>query len=135
MGNVVSDGEGFICPFCTDKPKLGVPSSPIESDSKKLANTSNTSFSAPGAQCLVIPSAPKPCQPSAQNVTPGQSPLAIKGSSALGAGCMFMCAQGGLLSVSSSPQSSTIHDGAAGAEGVTPPETLSHKGPPTAAND
>ncbi len=116
MGDVVSDGESFTCPFCTDKVKLGVSSSPFESDSKKLATTSNHSLSAPGAQCIVIPSAPKPCQPNAQNILPGQSPLTIDGSPALGAGCKFMCANGGLLAVSASAQSSTIHDGAAAAE-------------------
>jgi hypothetical protein len=130
MGDVVSDGDSFSCPFCTDKVKLGVSSSPIESDSKKLATTSNHSFSAPGAQCIVVPSAPKPCQPNAQNIVPGQSPLAIEGSSALGAGCKFMCANGGLLAVSSSSQSSTVHDGAAGAEAAAALAASSIPSPP-----
>jgi hypothetical protein len=134
MGDVVSDGESLSCPFCTAKIKLGVSSSAVESDSKKIANTNNHSFSAPGAQCIVVPSAPKPCQPSGQNVDPGQSPLSVDGSSALGAGCKWMCAQGGLITISSAAQSSMIHDGAAGAESYKPPEGTSRIEPNKAAN-
>lgn len=121
MGDVGSDGESYICPFCTDKVKMGISSSPAEGDSKNLGNMSNYSHSAPGAQCLVIPSAPAPCQPNAQPIDPGQSPLAIDGKTALGSGCKFMCCKGGLLTVSSSAQSSATHNGAGGAQVVTPP--------------
>jgi hypothetical protein len=132
MGNVGSDGESFMCPFCTDKVKMGVSSSPAQGDCKKLANLSNYSHSAPGAQCLVVPSAPKPCQPSAQPIDPGQSPLFVDGKSALGAGCKFMCSNGGLLTVSSSAQSSAIHDGAGGAAAAPSPTILT---PPIESTD
>jgi hypothetical protein len=118
MGDFVSDGESFSCPFCTAKVKLGVSSSPMTGDGKKIANTSNFSLSAePGAQCLFIPSAPAPCQPSGKNIYPGQSPLSIDGSTALGAGCKFICTtKPGILTVSASAQSCAHHDGAASAE-------------------
>ncbi len=135
MGDLVSDGESLTCPFCTAKVKLGVSSSSNESDSKKIANTSNHSFSAPGAQCIVVPSAPKPCQPSGQNVDPGQSPHSVDGCSALGAGCKWMCPQGGLITVSSAAQASMIHNGAANAESYKPPEVTSHIKPQKAANE
>ncbi len=135
MGNVVSDGESLTCPFCTAKIKLGVSSSAVESDSKKIANTNNHSFSAPGAQCIVVPSAPKPCQPSCQNVDPGQSPLSVGGSSALGSGCKWMCAQGGLVTISSAAQSSMIHNGAANADSYNLPGNTSYIEPDAAANE
>lgn len=115
MGDLVSDGESFRCPFCTGNIKLAVSSSPMQGDGKNIANTDNYSLSAPGAQCIVIPSSPAPCNPSEQSMDPDQSPLKIEGSPALGAGCKFLCAKGGLITVSASAQSAAMHDGASGA--------------------
>ncbi len=116
MGEYVCDGTEFSCPFCTSKLKLKVTSSPAKSQGKPIANMSNCFFPPPGGQCTVVPSAPVPCTPAAQPVDPGQSPLKVGGPPALGAGCKFQCAKGGLLTVSSAGQSKFKHDvGGAGA--------------------
>jgi hypothetical protein len=119
MGNIVADGEGFMCPMCTGKIKLSVSSCSTKGDSKKLATEKNYSLSAPGAQCIVVPTAPQPCQPSIVSVVPGQMAVKIDGATALGASCMMMCAKGGMLSVSSSAQSVAKHGGAGGAATAT----------------
>ena len=97
MGDVVSDGTSFSCPLCTAKLKITVISSSAQGDGKKLANTSNFIFPPPpGAQCLLIPNAPVPCAPPSVSVLdPGQSPVTIDGSKALGAGCKLQCAKSG----------------------------------------
>lgn len=110
MGDLVSDGTEFACPFCTSKLKLKVPSSPATGDGKKLANMANCFFPPPGGNCIVIPSAPVPCTPAAVPIDPGQSPVKIQNMPALGAGCKFQCAKGGLLTVSSSGQSKAKHE-------------------------
>ena len=115
MGDVVSDGTEFSCPLCTTKLKIAVPSSSAMGTGKTLATTSNSLFPPPpGGQCLVCPSAPVPCAPSVNNIDPGQSAWQIDGAQALGSGCKFMCAKGGLLTVSSPGQSEAQHDGAEG---------------------
>ncbi|MBS0647906.1 MAG: DUF4280 domain-containing protein [Verrucomicrobia bacterium] len=113
MGDFVSDGTEFSCPLCTSKLKIAVPSSSAEGDSKAIANTGNFMFPPPpGAQCLLVPSAPAPCAPPNVSVMdPGQSSLEVDGKKALGSGCMLQCAKSGLLSVASSGQSSAQHGG------------------------
>lgn len=108
MSEFVSDGTGFSCPLCTSKLKIAVTSSSAEGDSKAIANSGNYLFPPPpGAQCLLVPSAPAPCAPpNVSTMSPGQSALEVDGKPALGSGCMLQCAKSGLLSVSSSGQSS-----------------------------
>src|SRR3990167_11249115 len=115
MGNLVGDGTEFSCPFCTGKLALKVPSSSTTGDSKKIANKGNCFFPPPGGNCIVIPSAPVPCTPAAVVTDPGQSPVTVDGMPALGEGCKFQCAKGGLLTVSSPTQTIAKHDGAASA--------------------
>lgn len=110
MGDLVCDGTSFSCPFCTSKLKLMVPSSSSKGSSKNLANTSNSLFPPPGGQCTVCPSAPVPCVPSVSVVDPGQKPVLIDGLPALGDGCKFLCAKGGLITVSSSGQTAAKHE-------------------------
>lgn len=117
MGDVVSDATEFSCPFCTTKLKITVPSSSAKGSKKALATTTNSLFPPPpGGQCLVCPSAPVPCTPSVNNIDPGQSAWKIDGAPALGAGCKFMCAKGGLLTVSSPGQTKAKHEGASAAD-------------------
>lgn len=115
MGNLVCDGTEFSCPFCTSKLKLKVPSSSVTSQGKKLANMGNCFFPPPGGQCTVIPSAPVPCTPAATPIDSGQKPVKISELPALGAGCKFQCAKGGLLTVSSDGQTKAKHEEASGA--------------------
>lgn len=115
MGNLVCDGTEFSCPFCTSKLKLKVPSSPAKSQGKNLANTGNCFFPPPGGQCTVVPSAPVPCTPAATPIDPGQKPVKIAELPALGVGCKFQCAKGGLLTVSSDGQTKAKHEEAQGA--------------------
>jgi hypothetical protein len=110
MGDLVCDGNEFSCPFCTSKLKLKVISSPATGDSKKLANKGNSIFPPPGGNCIVIPSAPVPCTPAAFVTDPGQKNVKISELPALGAGCKFQCAKGGLITVSSSGQNKAKHD-------------------------
>ncbi len=110
MSDAVSDGSSFNCPFCTSKLKLQVPSSPLTGDGKNVGNSSNALFPPPGGQCTVCPSAPVPCTPSVSNIDPGQSPISTDGLSALGSGCSYMCAKGGLITLDKSTQSSAKHD-------------------------
>lgn len=114
MGDIVSDGTKFSCPYCSSQLKISVLSSSSTGDSKKLASTGNFLFPPPpGAQCLLIPNAPVPCAPPSVSVlSPGQSAVEIDGKKALGAGCKLQCAKSGLLSVASSGQSVAQHDGA-----------------------
>lgn len=107
MGEIVSDGTAFTCPLCTGQLKISVMSSSGEGAGKKLATTSNFLFPPPpGAQCLLVPSAPAPCAPPSVSVlTPGQSMYQFDGNPALGASCQLQCAKGGLLSVASPGQS------------------------------
>lgn len=111
MSDIVSDGTAFSCPLCTGQLKIAVPSSSGEGDSKALANTGNFLFPPPpGAQCLLVPTAPAPCAPPSVSVlSPGQSAVEIDGKTALGSGCKLQCAKSGLLSVASSGQSSAEH--------------------------
>ncbi len=111
MSDIVSDGTAFSCPLCTGQLKIAVPSSSAEGDSKALANTGNFLFPPPpGAQCLLVPTAPAPCAPPSVSVlSPGQSAVEIDGKTALGSGCQLQCAKSGLLSVASSGQSSAEH--------------------------
>lgn len=44
MGELVSDGTCFSCPFCSSKLKISVPDSLAEAEGKKLANTANSQF-------------------------------------------------------------------------------------------
>lgn len=102
MGDLITDGATFSCPFCASKIKLQVSSSKSNSDSKKLANTGNFSLPPPpGGQCTVVPSAPTPCTPSVQSVDPGQTRVKVDGKIALNSGCKMMCSKGGLLTASS----------------------------------
>ncbi len=122
MGDLVCDGTEFSCPFCTSKLKLKVPSSPGTAEGKKLANMGNCFFPPPGGQCTVVPNAPVPCTPAASPVDPGQSPLKIAQMPALGAGCKFQCAKGGLLTVSSPGQTKAQHEvGGGGAAAISGP--------------
>jgi hypothetical protein len=109
MGTLVCDGTEFSCPFCTSKLKLKVASSPDKAKGKNLANTGNCFFPPPSGQCIVVPSAPVPCNPAATPVDPGQKPVNIDKLPALGAQCKFQCAKGGLLAVSSDGQSEVNH--------------------------
>ncbi len=118
MGDLVCDGTEFTCPLCTSKLKLSVPSSPAKGEGKNLANMSNCFFPPPGGQCTLVPSAPVPCTPAATPVDPGQKPVKISEVPALGAGCKFQCAKGGLLTVSSSGQSKAKHEEASGIGGA-----------------
>jgi hypothetical protein len=110
VSDAVSDGSSFNCPFCTSKLKLQVPSSSLTGDGKNVGNSSNTLFPPPGGQCTVCPSAPVPCTPSVSNVDPGQSPISTGELSALGSGCSYMCAKGGLITLDKSTQTSAKHD-------------------------
>ena len=110
MGDVVADGAKFSCPFCTGSLKLKVLSSKALGESKKLANKTNCFFPPPGGNCIVIPSVPVPCTPAAVNTDPGQSPLTIQGVPALGNGCKFQCAKGGLITRSDSAQTKMHHN-------------------------
>ncbi len=111
MSDLLSDGTAFSCPFCTSKLKLSVPSSCAKGDSKNLANEINASFPPPGGTCLIDSS---PCAPSTTLLSPGQSCVKVEGSTALGAGCMFQCAKGGLIKVDSPGQTIAKHDEASG---------------------
>lgn len=115
MPDLVSEDTSFSCPFCTSQLKLKVASSSAKSDSKNLANLDNSFFPPPGGQCTVCPSAPIPCVPSVNVLDPGQGKVQINEKIALGAGCKFMCAKGGLLTVSSPGQTKSKHDEASGA--------------------
>lgn len=117
MGDFVSDGTEFSCPLCTTKLKIAVPSSSASGDSKTLATTTNNLFPPPpGGQCLLCPSAPVPCVPNVSNIDPGQTAMQIDDAPALGSGCKFMCAKGGMITVSSPGQSEAQHDGASAAD-------------------
>ncbi len=110
MGDLVSDGTSFMCPFCTTKLKLTVTSSVAKGDSKNLANTDNGMFPPPpGGQCLVCPASPVPCTPSVTAVNPAQTVVSIEGKPAMGAGCMYACSKGGILTVSSPGQTVAQH--------------------------
>lgn len=111
MGDIVSDGTAFSCPLCTGQLKISVMSSSGEGKGKKLATTGNFMFPPPpGAQCLLVPTAPAPCAPPSVSVlSAGQSKYQLDGNPALGASCQLQCAKGGLLSVASSGQS-TLQD-------------------------
>lgn len=109
MGDVVSDGAEFSCPFCTGSLKLKVMATKAEGDSKKIANKGNCFFPPPGGNCTVIPSAPVPCTPAAVNTNPGQSAISVQGLPALGDGCQFQCAKGGLITRSDSAQKKLKH--------------------------
>ena len=118
MGDIVCDGTQFSCPFCTSKLKLKVAASSTKGNKKKLANRGNSFFPPPGGNCTVIPSAPVPCTPAAVVSDPGQSPVKIDKLQALGAGCKFQCAKGGVISVSSPGQTQAKHNGAKAAGGT-----------------
>lgn len=75
---------------------------------------SNCFFPPPGGQCIVNPSAPVSCAPSANAIDPGQSSVSVEGQPALGSGCKFLCAKGGLITVSSPGQAKAKHEEAAG---------------------
>ncbi|MBS0615332.1 MAG: DUF4280 domain-containing protein [Verrucomicrobia bacterium] len=110
MGELTSEDTSFSCPFCTSKLQLKVTSSSTTGGTKKIANKTNFMFPPPGGQCTVIPSAPVPCVPSVKVLDPGQGIVELDGVTALGAGCKFLCAKGGLISVSSPGQSTAKHD-------------------------
>lgn len=115
MGDLVSDGTSFSCPFCTSKLKISVTSSSSDGDSKKLGNTSNCFFPAPGGKCKITAS---PCNPSVTNVDPGQEVVQIDGKMALGVGCKFQCAKGGVLNIDSPGQTVAKHESSLAEIGV-----------------
>lgn len=123
MGDVVSDGTSFGCAIGTAKLKITVLSSSSEGESKKLANEGNYMFPPPPGGLCQIPGVvpPPPCvPPDVATLMPGQSPVTIDGKKALGAGCMLQCKMfpAGILTVSSSGQGASIHDGAGAGKSV-----------------
>lgn len=110
MPDTVADSSTFVCPFCTSKLKLVVPSSFTLGGEKNVGNTSSTLFPPPGGQCTVCPSSPVPCVPSVNNVTAAQDAFISSGLPLLGVGCLYMCSKGGLIILDSSAQSSAKHD-------------------------
>lgn len=122
MADLISDGAEFSCPNCPSKLKLTVISSSSTGDSKKLANKSNNFFPPPGGTCAITMG---PCAPATTLVDPGQSTVEIDGVTALGAGCKFQCALGGMVTASSHGQSIAKHDEAAGADDGQALEALS----------
>ncbi|MGH2611965.1 MAG: PAAR-like protein [Rhabdochlamydiaceae bacterium] len=106
MGNVVCDGSSFSCPFCSSPLKIKVTSSAAFGSGKLLANTSNCFFPPPGGMCSVTQS---PCVPNTSVTAPGQHPIYIEGSPALGSANTFMCSQGGTIKYSESAQTAAQH--------------------------
>lgn len=100
MGDLVSDGTAFTCPFCTTKLKISVSSPAVQGKGKNLANIENFTFPPPpGGQCLVSPATPVPCTPSVVAMDPGQGVVTIQKGLALGSACQCLCAKGGLVTV------------------------------------
>jgi len=110
MGDIVADGAEFKCPLCTGSLKIKVIATKMKGESKKLANKGNCLFPPPGGNCILIPSSPVPCTPAAVNTDPGQSPIKIQSLPALGQGCKFQCAKGGLITRSDSAQTKANHN-------------------------
>lgn len=122
MADLISHGAEFSCPNCPSKLKLTVTSSSSTGESKKLANTGNNFFPPPGGTCAITMA---PCVPATMVADPGQSTVKIDGMTALGAGCKFQCAIGGMVTMSSPGQKVAKHDEAAPADDAEKLEALS----------
>ncbi len=119
MGNLVCDGSSFSCPFCSSPLKIKVTSSAALGDGKVLANTTNCFFPPPGGMCSVTQS---PCVPNTSVMAPGQQPIHIDGSPALGCDNIFTCSQGGIVKYSESAQTVAQHTKTSPVTGEDSPE-------------
>ncbi|MDX8431345.1 MAG: PAAR-like protein [Candidatus Algichlamydia australiensis] len=109
MGEMVGDGAKFTCTLCDSEIELEVSESSTTGSGKKIATESNHKF-IPAPLCKIVPQSPPPCAPAVAITDPGQSPVSIDGSQALGKECQGVCMRGGSLALSDPAQEVFQHN-------------------------